>query len=297
MRGKRWLIIGGSGYVGAHLRRRLGDAAIATFNRTPFPSGEQFDSRTDRLADRLLRQAPDLEAAFILQGMANIDACFRDPAGSRSVNVDAVIRIVEDLAAAGIVPVFTSTDGVLDGTGHMVDEAEPARPLMTYGRQKAEIENYLGARQERSITVRLSKVVGTDGHPSNMLSGWLDAIERGGPIQCASDQVFCPILADDAADALVRLVEAGADGLYNLGGPAPLYRREFLDLLIQAASRYREIAVAIKACRLNDLPFLEPRPVDQSMDIGKLVRTTGWQPTAMAEVCRRATATRYGAAA
>lgn len=297
MAGKRWLIIGGSGYVGSHLRRRLGSAALATFNRAPFADGIPFDGRVDRLANRVLPIAPEIEAAFILQGISNIDACARDPLGSRAVNVEAIVRIVEDLTAVGIVPVFTSTDGVLDGRGHQVDETEPARPLMTYGRQKAEIETYLAGRPDRSITVRLSKVVGTDRHPSNMLSGWLDQIERGGPIKCATDQVFCPILATDAAEALVRLVECGGRGLYNLGGPAPLGRREFLDLLIAEAGRYLDVSVAIETCRLNDLPFSEPRPVDQSMTIAKLVRATEWQPTAMVEVCRRAVDARYGPAA
>jgi len=295
--GERWLIIGGSGYVGTHLRRRLGDSALATFNRAPFAGGVPFDGCRDRLADRVLTMAPDVEAAFILQGISNIDACARDPAGSRAVNVEAVIRIVEDLTTAGILPVFTSTDGVLDGTGHLVDETEPARPLMTYGRHKAEVEAYLAARTERSIAVRLSKVVGIDRHKSNMLSGWLDQLEQGGVIKCASDQVFCPILADDVAEALVRLVEGGADGLYNLGGPAPLHRRTFLDLLIDDMSRHREIVATIEPCLLNDLPFLEPRPIDQSMSIDKLVQATGWRPTTMAEVCRRVTAVRYGAAA
>lgn len=295
--GKRWLVIGGSGYVGSHLRRRLGGAALATFNSVPFPGGIRFDGRVDRLADRVLALAPGIEAAFILQGISNIDACARDPLGSHAVNVEAVVRIVEDLATAGIVPVFTSTDGVLDGKRHLVDETEPARPLMSYGRQKAEIEAYLAAQPMRSITVRLSKVVGTDRHASNMLSGWLDQIERGGSIKCASDQIFCPILAADVAETLLRLVEYGGRGLYNLGGPAPLGRREFLDLLIAEAARYREVSVAIETCRLNDLPFLEPRPVDQSMSIAKLVQATGWQPTEMAEVCRRIAAERYGPAA
>jgi len=295
--GARWLIIGGSGYVGTHLRRQLGPAALATFNRAPFPGGVPFDGRKERLSDQVLKAAPDAEAAFILQGISNIDACARDPAGSHAVNVEAVVRIVEDLTAAGILPVFTSTDGVLDGTGHLVDEHEPARPLMTYGRQKAEVEAYLAACPERSITVRLSKVVGTDRHPSNMLSGWLDQLEQGAPIKCASDQVFCPILAADVAEALVRLVESGADGLYNLGGPTPLGRRELLDLLVAEMRRYREVSAVIESCLLNDLPFLEPRPIDQSMDIAKLVRTTGWQPSGMAEVCRRAVAERYGPAA
>lgn len=294
MTGKRWLIIGGSGYVGAYLRRRLGDAALATYNSTPFEGGEPFDGNRERLTDRLLRLAPGIEAAFILQAVSNIDACALDPLGSRAVNVDAVIRIVEDLTGAGIVPVFTSSDGVLDGTGHMVDETQPARPLMTYGWHKAEIENYLQARSERSITARLSKVVGVDRHRSNMLSGWFDQIETGKPIKCAIDQVFSPIFADDAADALVRLVEAGASGLYNLGGPALLSRRDFLDLAIQAASRHRPAAVPIESCRLNDLPFLEPRPIDQSMDVSKLVGTIGRPLTPMVEVCRIAAERRYG---
>jgi dTDP-4-dehydrorhamnose reductase len=293
MMAARWLIIGGSGYIGSHLRRFLGASAIATYHRSPFPGGIRFDGTSERLADRILPDAKGVEAAFILQAMSRIDDCARDPEKSRAVNVEAVQRMVEELETAGIVPVFASSDAVLDGTGHAVSEAVQPRPLMLYGRQKAEVESFLAARGSRSITVRLAKVVGTDRHVSNLISNWLDQIERGETIHCATDQVFSPILVDDVCAALVTLVERRVEGLFNLGGPRPICRFELLGLLTEAMSNYRFGVPQIVPCRLNDLPFSEPRPLDQSMDVSKLTAVLGRSPVDMAEVCQQAAALRY----
>jgi dTDP-4-dehydrorhamnose reductase len=266
----RFLIIGASGRVGTRLHRTLGpEYAVATYRASAFPGGVHFDSTRMRLRDTLLPEDSRYTHAFLLQGVTNIDACARDPQGTAAVNVDSMRHVIDDLLESGIVPVFASSDAVYDGAKGRLTEEDPAAPILTYGRQKLEIERYLLERSKEAIVVRLAKVVGTGDPQSDMLEGWLGMLDAGREIACASDQIFTPIHAHDAARALVDLAKGSHRGLFNAGGPK------------------------VVECRLNDLPFSEPRPLDASMDSGKLYRALGWQPTTMHEACRRAALEHY----
>src|SRR5690242_6489097 len=72
---KRYLIIGASGSVGAHLHRTLQPHAVATYCARPVSGGVYFDSTRTRLADAMPGIDRCYTHAFLLQGVTNIDAC------------------------------------------------------------------------------------------------------------------------------------------------------------------------------------------------------------------------------
>src|SRR5262249_51950009 len=135
-----FLILGASGFIGAHLHAALGpERGVATYHRTPIAGGLRFDPLTMRVGETILPNAPGLTHAFVLYGMTNIDQCARCPELAHRINVESVKRVIDDLIAAGIVPVFASSDAVFDGTREMWTELDPVNPVLTYGRHKAEI--------------------------------------------------------------------------------------------------------------------------------------------------------------
>lgn len=291
----RFLVLGASGLVGRRLLRRLGpERAVGTYHSRPFPGGIRFDLTRDRLGELLAHAGGRFSHAVVASGITRIDACAADPDGSARVNVEGVARLLDDLIAAGIHPIFTSSDGVYDGSRPLSREDDPTAPILTYGRHKLAIERHLAQRDEPWTVVRLSKVLDPALDPDGVLGPWIDDLVHGRPIRCAVDQVFTPVGVDDVVEALRRLAAAGLSGLFNLGGPERLSRMELLERLLAEVRRHRDVAPVIQACSIRDFPFAEPRPFDGSQCIDKLRAAIGYDPEGMTALCRRAAATYFG---
>lgn len=288
------LILGASGFVGTHLYARLGPArAIAAYHSTPVPGGVRFDAGTERLRDTLLRGDHGLKAAFLLHGRTRIDDCARDPDGTAAVNVRGMIAAIDDLAAAGVKPVYASTDAVFDGSRGGWTEDELPNPTLQYGRQKALVEAHLRGMSPPWVVARLSKVVGTEDGTHSLLGEWVRQIEAGDTIRCATDLVFTPAHVDDVAAALVRLAEEDVSGVFNVCGPESMTRMDLLQILVEEIRRYRDVRPTIVPCSIRDFPFLEPRPRDGSMAPGRLHRM-GAAFRDMRSVCAALARGRYG---
>jgi len=290
----RFLIVGASGFVGSHLYAALGrEHSIATYNSRPMPGGVHFDATTMSLSDTILRDARGVTHAFLLHGMNNIDECARKPELAHKINVDGQKRIIDDLLAAGIVPVFASSDAVFDGTHGMWTEEDPVNPVLTYGRHKVQVEQYLQEKSRPWLLVRLAKVVGVTPGSENLLSVWMSQLEKGDAIRCAHDQVFSPVDVDDVVRALIRLVEDGATGIFHICGPRPVTRLEFLRLVEDEVRKYRSVSSKITSCSIRDFDFAEKRPLNTSMSPRKLYSALGGSFDELSGVCVRAAAARY----
>jgi len=281
----RYLIVGASGGVGRSLHAALGADSIATHWRIPVPASVRFDVATMHLSDILARDSR-ITHAFLLHGQTSMDACARDPS-ARLLNVDATCRLIDQLVERGIIPVFASSDAVFDGATGRRTEEDRTTPVLEYGRQKLEVEQYLQRHAERWLIVRLAKVVGTR-MAGDLLEGWMDELEAGTLIKCARDQILSPVHIDDVVHALTALVTGSYTGVFHLAGPDVLSRWDLLQLLIEELSRCRELKPNAVACLLADLPFVEPRPRDSSLSAAKLRATIGMDMLDMRSACARA---------
>jgi dTDP-4-dehydrorhamnose reductase len=286
------LVVGATGFVGRRLMAELGDAGIGAHRSGQAPDALAFDAGRDRLADLLARAPQDLTHVFVAQGSPDPELCARDWEGTAKVAVAGVIAIAEDCFRAGLTPVVFSTDYVFHGArGFWEDDARP-EPLTAYGRQKAEVEAWLRAQARPWLMLRLSKVVSDRMEPRNILAEWVGNIFAGEEIRCAWDQVLSPVAAEDVAGAAVRLAGMGAEGVFNLAGPEAFSRLALLQLLAAHLVAARpDLRPRITPCRLAELHFSEQRPLDTSLQIGKLQRAVAWPFRPMAQLCRTLAAT------
>jgi dTDP-4-dehydrorhamnose reductase len=267
------LLLGASGFLGPALIEAFGPGgALATHNRHARPGSLYFDARETTVASLL----PGLErkpaTAIILLGITGIDDCARDPKGTAAVNVQGVIRVIDEVRALGITPVFVSSDGVFDGSRAMWREDDAPNPILEYGRQKVAVEQYLRALPPPWLIVRPPKLLDPAPNPRCMLTGWLKALGEDKEILCATDQYFTPAAAPDVARALALLVRQGAEGLYHLGGPRRLSRRDLLEAVVDEYRRHAEPRAQIVNCSLRDIKVLEPRPLDASLDSSRFAQ-------------------------
>ena len=285
---RRAVVVGGSGFVGRAILARLGpDRAIGTWHSKPTTGLIQYDAVAGRFSELLSTLPNDLTHVFVPFAVSNPETCALDPAGTKKINVDSVIRLMEDAFSAGLVPTFVSSDYVYDGEKPLRGEDEPRIPTTEYGRQKAAIEHWLEARPEPWLVARLSKVVSGDTTTQSVLGQWVNDIRNGRIMRSATDQIFSPAFVDDIAGAMIRLADAKQNGIYHVAGPEPISRYQLNRMLVESVRAVDpRIHASVDPCSLRDIPFLERRPLNTSLSIGKLQAAIAWPFLPMADLCR-----------
>lgn len=284
--GNKILILGASGYVGRNMMQRLGPYnVIATFNHNHLIGGVKFDSLSMRVRD-IVPEPSSITGAVVLLGDTRHDSCARDKTRSQALNVDSVIALMRDLRNLGIFIVFASTDNVFDGRRGNYTEEDTPNPIVTYGRQKVEVERFLESEVPDHAIVRLSKVYGRRLGDKTLFTDWVDSIRSDRAIRVAVDQIFSAVFIDDVIHCLPFLIARKVRGIFHLGGPQGLSRVELLDLLLAALPDEMARKAQIERCGINDFDLLEPRPLNCSMRSDKITALTGVPLTSPADVAR-----------
>jgi dTDP-4-dehydrorhamnose reductase len=272
---EKLLILGASSHIGRYLYSRLGpERAIGTYSSTAIERGRRFDLLTMRVKDVV--RGGEASHAVVLCANTSPDSCFRDPAGSRRLNVAAMQRLIFDLWELGITPIFASSESVFDGMkGDYIETDEP-RPIFLYAQQKKEMEDFLLTSGRPYLCLRIARVYGDDINDGTLLSTYMrQLMANPRRLRCAVDQAFSPVYIGDVARAITRSVERGLGGVYHLSGGLRYTRLALLESMLSALARYRPLNVEIEPCSLVDFNLLESRPLDISMRNDRLLSATG----------------------
>jgi dTDP-4-dehydrorhamnose reductase len=281
------LVLGASGYIGKKLRSAFAAENVrATYCRSAFSNGIQFDATTMRIADIVDRRR-EFSHCLILLGDTRLDSCARDVAASTRLNVDGIKRVIDDLCELEIFPIFASSDNVFDGAVGGYSETDAPSPIGVYGRQKFEIERFLSDRGNDHLILRFTKVYGAELDDGTMFTAWLKLLLAGEAITVATDQVLSPVFIDDVIAGIKRLIETSATGIFHIAGPVAASRAELLDDMLSEGDDFLPKDPQVQRCRINDLGLLEQRPLRVSLSAEKLVRHTGINLTGPIEGIRR----------
>jgi dTDP-4-dehydrorhamnose reductase len=105
------------------------------------------------------------------------------------------------------------------------------------------------------------------------LSDWLICNLRDGKVLTLFDDVyFTPILVDTLTLAAHELVEKGASGVFNLGGPDRLSKYEFA---LQVSAQFGLPVELIQRGQVSHANLLASRPRDMSLDSSKARQMLG----------------------
>jgi len=287
MDGRKILIIGGSGFIGARLlSTRNSGCYTATYLSQPLKGGIRFDIAADRLADKFLLRGHGYTHAVLTQGVTQLDQCAHASQRAERANLTGVKDAIDDLLDAGVHPIFLSSDAVFNGERGPWTEEDPLCPILTYGKQKAGVETYLSRSARPWTVLRLSKVISSYASKRNLLSLWLETILQRQTILCATDQLLSPIDVDDVVRVIDFVVETNSGGLFNTSGSNILTRFELLEtFLAHCPSKVRELAV-VQACSLREVPSIELLPINCSLLNSKLRRVSAISPVSVEQTCR-----------
>lgn len=271
------LVTGAGGQLGRAMARLRPDAALLR--------REDLDVADPGAVQRALVDArPDV----VLHAAAytRVDAAERDPDGAAAVNEGGARAVAAAAAGVGALLVYPSTDYVFGGdSDRPYRESDLAGPLSVYGRTKLAGERAADACP-RHLIVRTSWVF---GEGRNFVRAILTTARRREELCAVDDQIGAPTSADDLAAGILRLIDAGATGLFHLrGGGEPASWADVADAALDGAVRRGLIARRPRVRRTSTAEYnaardepAAPRPAYGVLDCSRAaslgVRLRPWR--------------------
>lgn len=301
----RVLIMGGAGFVGYHLARRLAEAPANRITLVDDLSRGRADAdlatllarpsvelvRADLTDPAALAPLPrEWDQVHVLAAVVGVRPVTGDPARVIRVNTLATLNVLEWATPAAGVLFFSSTSetyagGVSRGTVPVpTPEAVPltvddvASPRLAYAASKilgeAAVIHYAAAKGLRFVIGRLHNVYGPRMGADHVIPELsLRALDREDPFRVYGPEqrrAFCHV--DDAVDAILRLTdsERAWGEIVNIGNDAD--ETTIADLLALV------LRTAQFAPRIQALPAPPGSVARRCPDLGKLRALTGYVP-------------------
>lgn len=213
---QRVLIVGGDSFIGRALGRRhsdCGDQVTYTTRRGQHPAGAALLDLCDVPAD--WTPPTRVDVAYLCAAVTRVDECEKNPAATKTVNVDGTLRVARALLVGGTFVVLLSTNYVFSDANPRPVAEDPYCPVTQYGRQKAAAERGFIALPGEKAIVRLTKVLGSE---SSLIDRWRRALENGEQVVAFDDVHIAPISLAFAVDGLYRVGAEKRPGIHHLSG-------------------------------------------------------------------------------
>lgn len=300
------LVVGGAGYIGSHMVKRLRREGFHTVVADDLSAGHREavlgaplhvgDIGDAGFVDAVLgevRPAAVMHFASCIQ----VGESVADPAKYYRNNVTATQVLLDGMRAHGVSRfIFSSTAAIFGDPDYVpIDEAHPKAPINPYGRSKWFVEQMLEdfdrAYGLKSVCLRYFNAAGADAEgelgechePETHLIPLILQVASGrrphitvhgedyatADGTCIRDYIHVEDLAEAHLLALRQLLAGGASARYNLGNGNGYSVRE----VIEAARRVtgHPIPAVMGARRAGDPPVLVA-------DAGAARAALGWQP-------------------
>ncbi|MER6118051.1 sugar nucleotide-binding protein [Streptomyces sp. NPDC001743] len=256
---RRALVVG-SGFVGSEIARRLvlegHEVTLGSRGRPPV-APEVYGARwrtldaTDAGSCARVVAAVSPRTIVLVHGPSDVTWCESHPEEAVAAHRAATANFaaLPDLDRI----VMISTDNVFDGRSAENLESTPVAPANAYGTAKRAAEEVLLSRAVSPATaLRVSLVYGHEpadgGKWLNFFASCAHGLARGETVEAPADQWTTPVLVDDVAMVVARLLAhgGGLPPVLHLGGPERVSR----------AAWAREIARAlgVPAGRVQPVP-------------------------------------------
>jgi dTDP-4-dehydrorhamnose reductase len=240
------LIAGAGGQLGRSLGVALKQHELAMFERA-----EMDVTDLESVRAKVEHHRPD--AVINASAFNGVDAAESDPELAFRVNAVGARNLA--LAAAEIKAgiVHVSTDYVFDGaSGRPYHEYDEPRPVSTYGRSKLAGERAVASTNPRHYIVRTAWLFHEDGN--NFLNRMITLASKG-EVSVVNDQFGSPTYAPHLAEAIARLIESRAYGVYHLAGRGGTTWYELTRTL------FRELGIRTQILPVSTSEF--PRPAQR----------------------------------
>ncbi len=282
------LIFGSNGLLGQNLIRHFyGKHEIygASFEDENYIPEYNFPYYTIDLTDRLgvAELINNVQPEIIVNAAAytNVDGCEDDPETCWNVNVRGVENIIDASGRLHPILVHVSTDYVFDGEDGPYTEDDTPNPQGNYARSKYNAEKAVTGSDLEYIIARTQVLFGAGKKIRPNFATWvIEQLSQKKKIRIVDDQIGTPTYAPDFCEAIDRLLQNEAYGLFHVSGGEIISRYDFA---LKIAEVFDLDASLIERIKTADLKQKAPRPRNSSFRIYKLINYTGWEPHSLTE--------------
>jgi UDP-glucose 4-epimerase len=285
------LVIGGAGYIGAHLvpqliatGRRVTVLGRSAIPRYGLPEGAEYVSG-DFAEQDLISQFLDTHQEVIHLAYATVpNTSFENPLTDLLQNLPPTVQLFSEAAERGVKLVLVSSGGTVYGEAGKLPiiETHPTKPISPYGVTKLTLENYAhlyaATHGLKYVCVRPANAYGAGQRPfagQGFIATAMASAMRGVPIKVFGqrgtirDYLYISDLASGIVNALLK---GHLSETYNLGSGIGLSN---LDVIEAFESLISGIGYKVRVENLPERAFDVRVNV---LDSTKLEIDTGWKP-------------------
>ena len=156
-------------------------------------------------------------------GITSIDKCEKDPVFSKKVNLEGRKELVNELIEKKTHIIMLSSNQVFDGSKKLVEAQEPTSPISEYGKQNAELEEYI-LNFPKTTVFRLTKVIHNN---LSILKDWKEKLESGQEIFPFKDLTLAPISLKQVMQSIEKIITNKAYGIKQLSAENEISYEQF----------------------------------------------------------------------
>jgi UDP-glucose 4-epimerase len=171
------LVVGGAGYIGSHMVKRLGQLGCTVTTLDNLSAGHRDAVLGGELVQGDIADRPLLDALFArgqfdavmhFASFIQVGESVKEPAKYYDNNVTNTLTLLDAMRAAGVQRfIFSSTAATFGEPQYVpIDEAHPQQPINPYGRTKLMVEqvlrDYEVAYGLQSVVLRYFNAAGAD---------------------------------------------------------------------------------------------------------------------------------------
>lgn len=256
------LVVGALGMAGADFIKCWPEATGLDLPELDITS---LDACRKALADVRPRVVVNCAAA------TGVDWCEEHRSEAMQINADGAGNLATVCAEVGALLVQISTDYVFAGTStDPYSEDDPVDPLSVYAESKLEGERAVAVATADYLVIRICWLF---GHADkSFVRAMLRRADDADPVKVIEDQIGCPTYSVDLAEAIERLVDAGARGIFHFTNTGPCTRLEMAQHIFDRVELDPARLASIKS---TDLPWVATRPARSVLSTAKYRAATG----------------------
>jgi dTDP-4-dehydrorhamnose reductase len=228
----RVLITGASGLLGINLAMEASKryTVFGTVNTHTIRTDAFTVIQTDLLAPGAMEQVLEkTQADWVIHcaAIADIDACERNPLQARQMNSELPGKLANYVARSGARLLHISTDAVFDGLrGNYLEEDSP-NPVNTYAHTKLAGELAVAEANPQAIIARVNLYGWSLTGKRSLAEFFYNNLSVGKQVMGFTDVYFCPLLANNLGNILLKMLEKELSGLFHVVSRECITKYEF----------------------------------------------------------------------
>jgi dTDP-4-dehydrorhamnose reductase len=185
--------------------------------------------------------------------LADLDVCEDNPELARRLNTDLPAQLARSCKERGVSFVHISTDAVFDGTTEsFYKEEDKPNPLGVYAQTKLDGEYAVFSENSDALVARVNFYGWSVTGKRSLAEFFFHNLSNNKSMSGFTDVRFCPMLVNDTARILVKMLEKKLSGLYHLVGPQAMSKYQF-GVEIARKFKLREGRISPKSINVSSL--------------------------------------------